>query len=115
MNKTNKNEDPIFALLRDLEGKVHALELYTCGQPAAKRLRKECLGVIETVRTDAEKIIAESDRRTKLYHDECSRNNVTNGRMECMKCHKVKHVNDFTTADDCTQCFEKKNQKGKVA
>jgi hypothetical protein len=26
--------------------------------------------------------------------------------MECVKCHKVKHVNDFATPDECIECFE---------
>lgn len=26
--------------------------------------------------------------------------------MECVKCCKVKHVNDFATPDECTECFE---------
>ena len=26
--------------------------------------------------------------------------------MECVTCHKIKHVNDFATPDECADCFK---------
>jgi hypothetical protein len=31
---------------------------------------------------------------------------IPQGYMECVTCHKVKHVNDFATPDDCNDCFK---------
>lgn len=33
---------------------------------------------------------------------------IINKTMECMKCGKEKHVNDFTTPDDCNECFDER-------
>lgn len=39
------------------------------------------------------------------FREHCRIKNAPPKTMECVKCHKIKHVNDFATPDECNECF----------